>query len=60
MSKIWPANKFRPLDRGWVVEFKEQQEQKLDADHNWQPPDSNEPPIGGEYAIPIESSDNTE
>jgi hypothetical protein len=56
MSKKWEdcPNKFRYLDPGYT-DFKKDQEKKLNADHNWQPQYSNEPPINREYAIPLES-----
>jgi hypothetical protein len=55
MSKKWEdcPNKFRYLDN-FYNEFKKDQEKKLNADHNWQPSNSNEPPINNEYAIPID------
>lgn len=55
MSKKWSdvPNRFRYLDK-YYEEFRKDQEKKLDADHNWQPKDSNLPPIGNEYAIPID------
>jgi len=64
MSKKHKPNSFRHLDKGWVSEYKEQFEKKLNADHNWQPPITNKnanlPPIGGTEAIPLESYEKTE
>ena len=62
MSKKWSdaPNRFRHLDRGWVKEFMDDQEKKLNADHNWRPNEEPNEPLGGTYAIPLESQDNTE
>jgi hypothetical protein len=50
MSKQWKPNLFRHLDKNWDKQFLDQQEKKLDADHEWQPVKDADPPIGGEEA----------
>jgi len=67
-SKRWEDVKsffvMRGFDRGWVKDWKEMSEAKLDADRAWQPvtgtKDTNLPPIGGTHAVPLESANNTE
>jgi len=65
MSKKWKPNQFKHLEKGWVSNYKIQSEKKMNATpENWQPdifnPNSNLPPIGNEFAIPLESKDNTQ
>jgi len=63
MSKTWKPNPFRILEKGWLKDFRKQQEEKLNADHSWCPPETSEnanlPPIGGTYAIPLEDGRHT-
>lgn len=64
MSKQWKINPFRILEKGWLKSYKIQSEKKRDATpENWQPdktsPNANLPPIGNEFAIPLESEKNT-
>jgi hypothetical protein len=54
MSKQWKPNPFRYLEKNWVNLFQEDFENKLNDRDNWQPNKPADPPIGGEYAIPLE------
>jgi len=51
MSKKWKPNPFKNLEKNLFNDFLKEQENKLDADHQWQPKKDGGPPINDEYAI---------
>jgi hypothetical protein len=55
MSKQWKPNKFKYLKKNWINNFQKDFEKKLNDRDNWQPNKDADPPIHGEYAIPLEN-----